>query len=316
MARRKVLREIWPFTKDLGKAFWEDTSFSHAAALAYYTVFALAPVLVISTFVAGLFFRTEVFTGELYSQVARMVGPDAAKQIQGMVAHAASGRDTTVATIVAIITMIIGATGVVGELKTALNTIWGVKAVSTKGAWGLVKERLISFAIVVGLGFVLLVGLFVQTVAQAAGSYAGSALQLSEPMALTITHVVFDLGLSTALFAVVFKVLPDVKLHWRDVWIGSLFTAILFAIGKFLIGLYITRSDLGGTFGAASSIAVLLVWVYYSSIVLFIGAEFIQVWAGRYGTEVVPTRNAVRLLRAEVDAGGHVRPLGEPHPQP
>ena len=299
------LKESWSFTKDLFSSFLEDNVLSLAAALAYYTVFSLAPILLIAITVAGFFFGEEASRGEIYQQLNGLMGEQAAKQVQEMVENANARQSGIVATVLSIATLIFGATGVFNELKTSLNTIWGVKSKPKNGAWGMVRDRLFSFAIVVSIGFVLLVSLVLNAAIALVGTYFASMLPEAGEVLLQGVNLLLSIGVSTLLFAVILKVLPDVKIKYAEVWKGALFTAVLFSLGKFLIGLYIGQSNVGGTYGAAGSIIIILLWVYYSSVILFMGAEFTYVYATRYGTRIRPSGQAVRVeIREVADEAG------------
>jgi membrane protein len=288
------------FTKELFTEFGEDNVMSLAASLAYYTVFSLAPILVIISTVAGIFLGEEASRGEIYGQLQGLMGEQAANQIQEMVANVNLGKTGIVATVVSIGSLIFGATGVFNELKTSLNRIWGVKAKPKNGVLAFLKDRLLSFAMVVSLGFISLVALVLSAaVAVIGGLFAGLIPEAGE-IVLQGFNLILSVGITTFLFAAVFKALPDVQIKYSDVWKGALFTAILFNLGKFLIGLYIGKSDIGGTYGAAGSIVVILLWVYYSSVILFMGAEFTYVYASRYGSKIRPSEHAVLVEIKEV----------------
>ena len=297
-------KEIWTFTKEMFSSFTKDNVFSLAAALAYYTIFSLAPILLIVITIVGFFFGEEVMRGEIYGQLSGMMGDQAAKQAQEMVENANAQESGTVATIISILTLIFGATGVFNELKSSLNSIWGVKSKPKNGMWGLVTDRILSFGMVLSLGFVLLVALVINAGVAMAGGYFSSVLPEAGEVILQVFNMLLSIGVTTLLFAVLFKGLPDVNIKYSDVWKGALFTAVLFAIGKLLIGLYIGQSDIGGTYGAAGSMVVILVWVYYSALILFLGAEFTAVYADRYGTHLRPSAHAVRVVTKEVGDDG------------
>lgn len=294
------LKESWTFTKELFKSFSEDNVFSLAAALAYYTVFSLAPVLIIAITVAGIFFGEEATRGQIYQQLNSLMGEQAAAQAQEMVENANTRDSGLVATVLSIATLVFGATGVFNELKSSLNNIWGVKAKPTSNIWGFVKDRMLSFTIVVAIGFVLLVSLVLNAAVGLAAAYFASLIPAAGEVMLHIFNVLLSIGISTLMFAVIFKALPDVNVRYSDVWKGALFTAVMFSLGKFLIGLYIGQSDIGGTYGAAGSIVIILLWVYYSSLILFLGAEFTYVYANRYGSKIEPSEHAVRVVMQEV----------------
>lgn len=293
-------KEIWSFTKNLFSSYTEHNVFSLAAALAYYTIFSLAPILIIVITIAGLFFGKEAMQNEIYQQLNDVMGDQAAKQAQEMVENANARESGLIAAILSIATLIFGATGVFNELKSSLNSIWSVKAKPKNGIWGMVRDRLLSFAMVVSIGFLLLVSLVLNAAVAMVGKYFSTLIPEAGEVMLQVFNAILSIGVSTLLFAVVFKVLPDVNIRYSDVWKGAWFTAILFTLGKFLIGLYIGQSDISGTYGAAGSIVIILLWVYYSSLILFLGADFTYVYASRYGSEIRPSTNGVRIITKEV----------------
>ena len=221
-----------------------------------------------------------------------MIGQQSAEAVQGMIQNASNEPKTgMIATVVGVFTLILGAGGVVGQLQTSLNTIWGVAPKAGQGLWGFVRQRFISYAMILGIGFLLLVSLVISAVVASLTQFVGSLFGGAE----IIAHVL-DLGVSfvitTILFAMIYKFLPDVRIEWRDVWIGAALTSVLFTVGKFLIGLYLGRSGVSSTYGAAGSLITVLLWVYYSSLIFFLGAEFTQVYASIYGSGVTPAVHA------------------------
>lgn len=307
------IKEVWTFTKEMFSSFSDDNVMSRAASLAYYTVFSLAPILVIIITVAGWFLGQEALEGQLFGQLKGLLGAEAASTIQTMVANVSKSEAGTVATILSIATLIFGATGVFNELKLSLNQIWDVKAKPKNGIWFMIRERLLSFTMVLSLGFLLLVTLVVNAVVAVVGNFVASLLPEIGEVAIHVFNAVLSIGISTLLFAAIFKGLPDVKIKYSDVWKGALFTSVLFTVGKFLIGLYIGQSDIGGTYGAAGSLVVILLWVYYSSVILFLGAEFTYVYSQRYGSQIMPTANAVHVRLVEEPAGTVMDKGEKPH---
>lgn len=302
---RRGIGLSWSFVRKVGAASWTDDILAMAAAVAFYTLLSLAPILVMATAIASIFFRTEALTGELYQQLSRLLGPEAGRQIEAMVAHAQQGFGGVVATMLSVAVLFVGITGVFGQLRSSLNTIWGVKAVLRQGVWGVLRDRLLSFAIFVAVTFVMLVALLVNAVASLASARVTSLVPAAGLVVATVIQLIFEIGLSTCMVAVVMKALPDVRLRFRDLWLGALTTAVLFSVGRQLIGLYIGHSDIGGTYGAASSVVIVLIWVYYSAAVLFLGSEFTRVLAEHRGRAIAPRNGAVRVIRKEVDPDGH-----------
>jgi membrane protein len=280
----------------------EDKAPHHAAALAYYAVFSLAPLLVIITAIAGLIWGREAVQNEVMGQVQGLVGQQGREFIQSMMASASRPATGIVATIIGIVTLLIGALGVFGELQNSLNTIWEVKPKPSKGIGDTIKRlifgRLLSFAMLLVLVFLLLISLVVSAALSAFGNYLGGLTSIP-PVILQIIHFIVSLGVISLLFATIFKFLPDADIAWKDVWLGAVVTALLFGLGRYAIGLYLGRSNVGTTFGAAGSLAILLIWVYYSAQIVFLGAEFTQVYANKYGSRIVPEGDAVKVTEDE-----------------
>lgn len=291
-----------------GKGFIEDRVTKLSASLAYYTIFSLTPLIIILLSAATLFFgdeRNQKTRQQFYGQVTEMVGQDAATQIQGFVEHANKSGQSTIGLIIGIGTLIIGSTAIFIEIQDSINMIWKVKAVPKKGWLKMLSNRLLSFSLIVSMGFLLLVSLVINSIVVGLGSKLASLLSKSEideviPVAndtmallIYILNNVITLAAVTAVFAVIFKVLPDVIIRWKSAIIGALFTAILFSLGKYVIGIYIEKGNPGSAFGAASSIIVILLWIYYTSIILYFGAEFTQAYAEKYDNGISPSKYAV-----------------------
>jgi membrane protein len=264
-----------------------------AAALAYYTAFALAPLLLIAISVAGLVFGREAATNQIGQQLSGLLGPSAAESVNTMVAAAGANQGGGIlASIIGVATLLFAASGVFGELQDSLNTIWEVQPKPDQGLLATVKQRFFSFAMVLGVGFLLLVSLVLSAALSALGGVVAGD-QADQSLIWKAINFVVSFGVTTLLFALIYKVLPDVKIQWRDVWIGALVTALLFTLGKAAIGWYLGRPGTTSTYGAAGSFVALLLWVYYSAQILFFGAEFTQVYAKAYGSQIEPAENAV-----------------------
>lgn len=294
----------------------EDKASRLAAALSYYTVFSLAPLLIIVIAVAGFFWGRSAVQDQILTQIQGLIGAQGKDFIQSMMQNVSAQHSTGVfATIVGVITLFIGALGVFGELQNSLNTIWEVKPKPTHGmkeaAVHLVIQRLLSFTMLIVIGFLLLISLVVSAGLAAMGKFIGNVWPIQQFILIVINFVI-SLGVITLLFAAIYKVLPDAKIAWKDVWLGAFVTAILFSIGRQAIGLYLGRSSVGSTFGAAGSLAIILIWIYYSAQILFLGAEFTQVYANMYGSRIVPDKDAVRVSEGERAQQGI--PHGEPQP--
>jgi membrane protein len=286
------LKSFWQLLKATVMQWVDDQPFQLAAALSYYTLFSLAPLLVIVISIAGFAFGQEAAQNRIVETLQGLLGRDSAQAIQQMVQNASNKPKTGMfSTVLGVIFLLFGAGGVVGQLQTSLNTVWGVTPKSGQGIWGFVRQRFVSFAMVLGIGFLLLVSLAVSALmsgfTQVIGNVFGATAVLVHALDLGISFVFV-----TALFAMIYKYLPDVRIQWRDVWVGAALTSLLFTIGKFLIGLYLGTSGVTSTYGAAGSLITVLLWVYYSSLIFFLGAEFTQVYAREYGSGVVPAENA------------------------
>jgi membrane protein len=281
------LRELWYVLKRALAGWWDDNVPRLGASLAYYTLFAMAPILVISIAIAGFFFGADAVRGEVVAQMRGLVGETGAQAVQTMLQNAATRGDGTVPTIIGLVTFFLGATGAFLELQTALNGIWRVKPKPNAGIRQMLIQRLLSFGLVVGVGFVLLVSLVVSAALSALDRYIGHAFP-GFAVAWAAINVLVSLGVVTLLFAMIYQFLPDVKLGWRDVWVGALVTAGLFTMGKSLIGLYLGTSAIASSYGAAGSVVVLLVWVYYSSQVVLLGAEFTKAYVQRFEAKRPP----------------------------
>lgn len=290
----------------------EDKAAKHAAALSYYTVFSLAPLLVILISLAGLFGGADAAEGLVMTQVENLLGEEGGQFVSDMIVTA-SNRPASgiIATVIGVVTLIFGALGAFGELQNALNTIWEVKPKPVSGIWGtlrnLVVDRLLSFAMILVIGFLMLVSLIVSAALAGVTEYIGGLLPFPAFL-ITILNFIVSIGVITLLFAAMFKFLPDAKIAWRDVWLGALVTALLFTLGKFAIGFYLGRSNVSTTFGAAGSLAIMLIWIYYSAQILFLGAEFTQVYANAYGSGIEPNENAVKITDEERAQQGLARP--------
>jgi membrane protein len=285
---------LWTVLKAAFAGWWNDNVPRMGAALAYYTLFALAPILIVAIAVAGLAFGPEAVRGEIVGQIEGLVGRDGAQAVQAMLEGASKPSSSIPATIIGIITFFLGATGAFLELQADLDAIWRVKPKS-RGNFlkDLLMQRFISFGLVLGFAFLLLTSLVVSAALAAVHTYMGNAFP-GVAVLWEALNVIVSLIVITLLFAMIYKVLPDVKLTWSDVWVGALVTAGLFTIGKFLIGLYLGTSSFGSTYGAAGSVVVVLVWVYYSSQIILLGAEFTRAYVEQFGPRPPPVEFATK----------------------
>jgi membrane protein len=264
-----------------------------SASLAFYSVFSLAPLLVIAVSIAALIFNEQTVRDQVGAQLEALAGPRAADAVEALlVTTAAQKRTGAVAAIVGIAAMVFGASGVFGELKDALNTIWGV-VVKPGRAWlQLIRDRFLSFSMVLSIGFLLLVSLLLSATLTALSKYMNWLLPLPVFVWRSL-DLLGSLCVVTVLFAMIFKILPNVRIGWRDVWIGAAVTSLLFVLGKFLIGFYLGASSITSAYGAAASVIIVLLWVYYSACILFFGAEFTKVYACKFGSGVIPNNRAM-----------------------
>lgn len=295
----KHIRWVFNLLKNTTIAFSNDNAFKLSASLSYYTIFALGPLLIIVISLSAIVYGKEVVEGRLTDQLSHLLGPEAALQIQNILSNAQQTHATTLGAVIGFIVLFIGATGVFTEIQGSINFIWSVRAKPKKSWLKYLLNRLISFSLVVGLGFVLLVSLIINAL----------LTLLSETLTRKFPHFpvgLFNLANSliiltviTCLFAVIYKILPDAIIAWKDAWIGSIFTAAFFLLGKFLIGYYLGKSNLGVTYGTAASVVVILAWVYYSSLILYFGAEFTKVYALHSGEGIRPKETAVFIIKRE-----------------
>jgi membrane protein len=292
------LEAVWSLLKDTGEDWVEDKASRLAGALAYYTLLSLTPLLVVAVSVAGLVFGEEAARGQIAAQLQGLVGPEAGQAIQAILANAKTPSSGILGTIFGGALLLFGASGVFGELQDSLNTIWEVQPKPGRGVVGLVKDRLFSFTMVLGVAFLLLVSLVVS----AALSAVGGVLEANLPGGETVwrvLNVVISLVVVSGVFALLYKVVPDATIAFRDVIVGAVVTAVLFTVGKAAIGLYLGKAGVASPFGAAGSVVVIVVWVYYSANIFFLGAEFTQAYARRFGSRIVPTENAVKVTEEE-----------------
>ncbi|MBC8097783.1 MAG: YihY/virulence factor BrkB family protein [Akkermansiaceae bacterium] len=287
----KRLKNFWGVIKTAGSNWVDDKAPRLGAALSYYTVFAIPPLFVIILFIVSLVVDPETVRTMLFAEVGGMIGEKSAEAIQSAMTAQMQSSKGIVASIIAVATLLVTATGLFVELQDALNTVWGVKAKPGQGIISFIRNRMLSFAMVMVIGFLLLVSLVVSAGLSAFGKYV-SALVPGLEVLWMITNAVVSFAVVTILFAMIFKVLPDVKVRWRDVWVGAGTTALLFTGGKLLLGLYLGKSSAVSAYGAAGSLVLILLWVYYSAQILFFGAEMTEVYANRFGTHLEPTKNA------------------------
>ncbi len=294
------MKKAWTIIKGTVTEFGNDRAVTLGAALAYYAMFSIAPLLVIIVGVAGLVFQDQNAQQKVVQQLQGVVGQKAAGMVQSMMSAQHRG-SSLIATIIGVIVLLLGASGLFGQLKTSLNLIWGVKPKPDRGILGLVLDRLVSILLVLGIGILLMASMVLTSCISIFYREINQLIHLPGFVA-QIINLVVSLGIITLLFAVIFKVLPDVRISWRNVWVGAFTTALLFVAGEYLLSLYLHRQGTTSSYGAAGSVVLLLMWIYYSSLILFIGAEFTQVYAQQTGARIEPGKFAM--------------PLNAPEPQP
>lgn len=294
-----TLKKYWVVLRKTVTSFFDDNGFKLSASLSYYTIFSLGPVMIIVISLSGIFFGREAAQGKIYEQVSGLIGSDAALQLQQIIRNVEFSQYKTTGIIIGVIMLLIGASTVFTEIQDSINHIWSVKAKPKKGWMKLVRNRLLSFSLIVAIGFISLVALVINA---ALDALSGRLMKLFPDTMVVLAYIlnmVLLLIVITSLFLVVFKVLPDAIIRWRDVIQGAVFTAILFMGGKFLISYYITHSSISTTYGAATSIVIILVWVYYSAVILYLGAEFTKNYAITTGSGIKPRDTAVFIIKKE-----------------
>jgi membrane protein len=303
-----TFRNIWNVLKQTFKDFGTLNITRMSAALAYYTVFALAPMLLVIITICGVFFGREAIEGRIYAQIKSFVGSEAAIQIQQLIKNAAISPGLTFASTIGVIVLIVSATGVFVEIQSSINTIWRLKANPKKG--GIIKillTRLLSFSMVVSLGFLLMVSLIVNA---ALAALVDRLTQIFPGITVYLTYainVILTFITTAILFAVIFKVLPDARVKFKDIRAGAITTALLFMLGRFAIGFYLGQSKVSSTYGAAGSLVVILLWVYYSAIILYFGAAFTRAYVSRNGGHIYPNNYAVFIEQVEIENKGSLK---------
>ena len=300
--KRKIWK-IYAFTKQVFLEFWEAGGIKFSAALSYYTVFALAPVMVMIISILGLLFggKKAAIQEGLFSEVDQLVGKDAAIQIQELIQNVHLSGSGVFATIVSSSLLLIAATGIFGEIQDSINKIWGLKSKPKKAWWKLIIDRVLSFSVIISVGFVLVISLLLNAMVAILSAWLQQKIPGSGAVFIVVMDQVLSFVITTFIFAMIFKILPDAHINWKDVVKGALLTTILFTLGKLGIGYYIGRSNLANVYGAAASIIILMVWVYYSAIILYLGASFTKVYARHYGGKILPNKYAVWVTVKEVE---------------
>ena len=297
---RRRIKGLFHYLKQVFTEFGEDDILKYSASLAYYTIFSIAPLLILIISICEILFTKEAIQGHLYTQIKGLVGSDAAIQVQETIKNIHYTGHNVFASIISIVVLIIGATGIFGEVQDSLNKIWGLRIKTHKTWWKLILNRILSFSLILSIGFVMIVSLLLNALVAAFGNFLSHYSNQFSAIMIQITDGILSFVATTFLFSLMFKMLPDAKIKWKDVLLGGLITSIFFTLGKLAIGIYLGRSNIGTIYGAAGSIMIIMVWVYYSSIMFYLGAEFTKVYAKLYGGKIIPNEYAVWIKTEEI----------------
>ena len=316
MKTKITMRAAYSILKDTFQGFIDNRGLKFSASLSYYTVFSLAPLLLLMISLASIFFGRDAIQGQVFGEINGLIGNQAAEQIQDVIKNMELSGKTTFAIIIGSITLFIGATSVFGEIQDSINIIWKVKAKPKRSWLKWIKDRLLSSSLIAGLSFLLIVSLMINGVLLALSEWLKNYIPESMLIVFQIINILISFLVITILFGVIFKVLPDAKIGWKDVSAGAFFTACLFMLGRFLIGLYIDFSDTGSAYGAAGSLIVILVWVYYTAAILYFGAEFTRLYAEYMGARIEPADYAVYVEQYEKEKEVAILPAtAQPNPE-
>lgn len=295
------MRKLWLVLKQTFTGFFADRAIKLSASLSYYTIFSLGPVLLIIISLAGIFFGKDAVEGEIYTQIQGLVGKQAAIQIQEIIGNIEESQMSRKGAIIGFVILFVGATGVFTEMQDSINFIWSIKTKPKRGIVKVLIDRVMSFSLIVSFGFILMVSLGIHALVDLMYSKLRHYFADVTVIAFQVLNYAILFAIITCLFAIIFKVLPDAKIRWKDAFVGAVFTAVLFLIGKSLIGLYLGNSNIGVTYGAAASVVIILLWVYYTSTILYFGAEFTKVYTMEIGGGMVPEKTAVFIVKKEVE---------------
>lgn len=295
----KSLKKFFHIIKATASAFSQDNCVKLSASLSYYTIFAIGPLLVIIISLSAIFYGKEAVQGSLYGQIRGLIGSEAALQVQDIIKKSQHANKSFIGTVIGSVILVIGATGIFTEIQDSINYIWSLKAKPKRGIIKYLINRLLSFSLIVSLGFLLLVSLIINALMDILSDRLTLYFPHTTVYIFYVLNLIVIFVIISVLFAIIFKVLPDGKIKWKDAFIGAAFTAILFIIGKTAIGFYLGRSSLGATYGTAASVIIILTWVYYTAIILYFGAEFTKVYALEYGGGIVPDQTAVFIIKRE-----------------
>jgi membrane protein len=301
MRIKSFFSQFWNTLKKTFPEFVNDNAVKLSASLSYYTIFSMPPLILIVVALSGLIFGKEAIQGHIYGQISQLTGPSTALAVQDIISHVTLSRDTFFAAVVGGITLFIGATGTFAEIQDSINTIWQLKAKPKRGWLKWIINRLLSFSLIVSVSFLLMVSLFVSALMDLFSARLQNYFELLTVQVFFVLNLLLVFIVITLLFTVIFKTLPDGKVSLSDALKGSSFTAILFMLGKFAIGAYLGNSNVTTIYGAAGSVIIIILWVYYSSMILYFGAEFTKVYARTYGKSIIPNDYAVRIEKKEIE---------------
>lgn len=304
MTPKISLKGLLEVFKNSFKGFDENKVTKLSGSLAFYTVFSMGPLLIFIISLGGLYLGKEAVEGKIYAQLAGFIGHDSAIQLQQIIKNASLAGKSKLAAIIGALTLLIGATSVFAEIQDSINSIWGLRPKPKRGWVKLLQNRFLSFSVIIGLGFLLLVSLSLSTIIDGFSEQLRARFPEVTIIVFYVANVCITLGVTSLIFGVIFKVLPDANIRWKDVFVGALTTAVLFMLGKFGMSFYISKSNVGSTYGAAGALVVLLLWIYYSSLILYFGAEFTKAFAVKYGSNIYPNQYAVTTKTVEVETGG------------
>ncbi len=303
MEFKKTFRDIWTILKATFRGFSDNKVTKLGGSLAYSAVFSMGPMLIVVISLCGLFLGRDAVEGRVYATLTGFLGQESAASIQAIIKQAAIGGHSMLAVVVGAVVLLVGATSVFSEIQDSINDIWGVKPKPKRGWLKMLQNRFLSFSVIVGLGFLLLVSMFFTTVLDAFSDQLHTHFPGIAIVVIYIINQVLTLVVTTVIFAVIFRVLPDADIQWRDVIAGAIVTALLFMLGKFAISVYISKTKVATSYGVAGSLVVVLLWIYYSSLILYLGAEFTKAYAIQYGSEIHPNEYAVTTRQVEVETG-------------
>jgi membrane protein len=303
MKAKITMKDIWKMLQNAFNGFLDHKVTKLSGSLAYSTVFSMAPLLIVLISLCSIFLGRQAAEGKVYKYLGDFLGHDSALQLQDIIRKANISGNNNTAMIIGIIILLVGATSVFAEIQDSINTIWGIKPKPKKGWLKLLQNRLLSFSVLIGLGFILLVSLVVTSLIDSLSNHLKALFPNITVVLFYILNQVITLIIVTLMFGVIFKVLPDARIKWKDVVAGAVVTAILFMMGKFAISFYISKSNIGSTYGAAGSLIVVLLWIYYSSIILYFGAEMTKAYAVEYGSPIRPNEYAVTTKEVEIETG-------------